>query len=110
MPRSKVQTSVKVQAITRLLQDGEDVSSICADLKISPVELERWRSEVIGGLGGFFDGSLRRQERAKDRRICALEQEVARKQEVIGELMEAYTLSKKRMGRSDRRVDRPRTP
>ena len=98
MPRSKVQTNVKVQAITRLLQDGEAVSSICADLRITPVELERWRSEVINGLGSLFDGQLRRQERAKDRRIGELEQEVARKQEVIGELMEAYTLSKKKNG------------
>lgn len=98
MPRSKVQTNVKVQAITRLLQDGAAVSSICAALKVSPVELERWRSEVVGGLGAFFDGQLRRQERAKDRRIGELEQEVARKQAVIGELMEAYTLAKKKNG------------
>lgn len=37
MPKIKYQTSLKVQALTRLLQDNEPISSICEDLKISPL-------------------------------------------------------------------------
>jgi len=98
MPKIKYQTNLKVQAITRLLQDSEPISSICDDLKISPVVLEQWRKEVIGGLSLVFDSSLKKAERQKEKEISELKQEVARKQEVIGELMEAFTLSKKKPG------------
>ena len=60
--------------------------------------LEQWRKEVIGGLSLFFDSSLKKAERQKEKKISELQQEVARKQEVIGELMEAFTLSKKNSG------------
>mgnify|MGYP000349254302 CR=1 FL=1 len=108
MPKIKYQTSLKVQALTRLLQDKEPISSICGDLKISPVVLGQWRREVIGGLPLVFDKSLKKAEREKERKINELKQEVARKQEVIGELMEAFTLSKKSLGRTDRDVGGPR--
>ena len=98
MPKIKYQTSLKVQAVTRLLQDNEPISSICGDLKISPVVLEQWRKEAIGGLSLVFDNTLRKAEREKEKKINELMQEVARKQEVIGELMEAFTLSKKKPG------------
>ena len=98
MPKIKCQASLKVQALTRLLQDNESISSICEDLKISPVVLGQWRREAIGGLPLVFDKSLKKVEREKERRIDELRQEVARKQEVIGELMEAFTLSKKAWG------------
>lgn len=98
MPKNKCQNSLKVQALTRLLQDNEPISSICEDLKISPVVLGQWRREVIGGLPLVFDKSLKKAEREKERKNNELKQEVARKQEVIGELMEAFTLSKKKPG------------
>lgn len=98
MPKIKYQTNLKVQALTRLIQDNEPISSICEDLKISPVVLEQWRREVIGGLSLVFDSSLKKAERQKEKKISELMQEVARKQEVIGELMEAFTLSKKKPG------------
>ena len=47
MPKIKCQTSIKVQTLTRLLQDSESISSICEDLKISPVVLGQWSREVI---------------------------------------------------------------
>ncbi len=98
MPKIKYQTALKVQALTRLIQDKEPISAICEDLKISPVVLEQWRREVIGGLSLFFDSSMKKAERQKEKEINELKQEVARKQEVIGELMEAFTLSKKKSG------------
>ena len=98
MPKIKYQTNLKVQAVTRLIQDGEPISSICSDLKISPVILEQWRREVIAGLSVFFDNSLKKAERQKEKEIDELKNEVARNQEVITELMEAFTLSKKKSG------------
>lgn len=98
MPKIKYQTPLKVQAITRLIQDNEPVSSICADLKLSPVVLEQWRKEVIAGLPQVFDSSLKKAERQKEKEIEKLQMEVAKKQAVIGELMEAFTLSKKNSG------------
>ena len=46
----------------------------------------------------FFDNSLKKAERQKEKEIDELKNEVARKQEVITELMEAFTLSKKKSG------------
>lgn len=48
MPKTKCQTSLKVQALTRLFQDNEPIPSICEYLKNSPVVIGQWRREVIG--------------------------------------------------------------
>lgn len=102
MPRIKYETALKVQAMTRLLQENEPISSICDDLRLSPLVVEQWRKEVVGGLPILFDKELKKEDRAKDKQIAALKREVVRKQEVIGELMEAFTQVKKRMGKTDR--------
>ncbi|MDQ0289094.1 hypothetical protein [Oligosphaera ethanolica] len=54
MPKLKYQTNLKVQAITRHFQDGEPLSSICADLRVPPVVCEQWCKDVISGLPSFF--------------------------------------------------------
>lgn len=74
MPKIKCQTSLKDQALTRLLQDRESISSICEDLKISPVVLGQWSREVIGGLPLVFDKSLKKAERGKERKNDELRQ------------------------------------
>ena len=74
MPKIKCQTSIKVQTLTRLLQDRESISSICEDLKISPVVLGQWSREVIGGLPLVFDKSLKKAERGKERKNDELRQ------------------------------------
>lgn len=98
MPKLKFQTNLKVQAMTRHFQDGEPISSISADLRVPPAVCEQWCKEVISNLSLFFDQSLKKQEREKDRRIEELQSEVVRKQEVIGEIMEAFTTLKKKNG------------
>lgn len=98
MAKLKYPTNLKVQAITRHFQDGEPLSSICADLRVPPVVCEQWCKDVISGLPSFFDQSLRKQDRQKDRRIEELHTELARKQDVIGEIMEAFTTLKKKNG------------
>lgn len=65
MPKNKYQTSLKAQTLTRLLQDSESISSICEDLKISPVVLGQWSREVIGGLPLVFGKSLKKAERGR---------------------------------------------
>ena len=61
--KNKFQTSLKAQTLTRLLQDRESISSICEDLKISPVVLGQWSREVIGCLPLVFGKSLKKAER-----------------------------------------------
>ncbi len=98
MPKLKYPTNLKVQAITRHFQDGEPISSICADLRVPPAACQQWCKEVIGNLPSFFDQSLKKQDRQKERRLEELQAEVVRKQEVIGEIMEAFTTLKKKNG------------
>ena len=98
MPKLQFQTNLKVQAMTRHIQDGEPISSICADLRVPPAACQQWCKEVIGNLPSFFDQSLKKQDRQQERRIEELQAEVVRKQEVIGEIMEAFTTLKKKNG------------
>ena len=98
MPKLKYPTNLKVQAITRHFQDGEPISSISADLRVPPAVCQQWCKEVIGNLSSFFDQSLKKQDRQQERRIEELQAEVVRKQEVIGEIMEAFTTLKKKNG------------
>lgn len=98
MPRTTYPNELKVTALTRLIQDNEPISSICEDLKIPPTTLLQWRASVVDDLASIFDRSLKKEKRASERRVAALENEVKKKTEVIGELLEAYTNLKKNFG------------
>ncbi len=83
----------KVAALKRHLLEGVPVSTICDQLGIAPTLFYRWQREL------FENGRKAKAiDDAKDAAIQQLQAKIARKNEVMAELMEAHTELKKSWG------------
>jgi len=79
------------------------VSDLCDELGIQPTQYYQWQKQFFENGAGAFErrpnrANLRRREDAKDRAIAQLEAKLAKKNEVISELMEENIQSKKAIG------------
>jgi transposase len=90
----------KVAILKRHLIDKVAVSDLCDELDIYPNQFYDWLKKFFeNGHLAFANGRKDRAvEGAKDKKIEQLEAKVARKNEVMAELMEAHTLLKKELG------------
>ena len=90
----------KIAALKRHLLEGVPVSTICDDLGIAPTLFYRWQKELFENGHTLFENgrAAKASEDAKDQKIQQLEAKVARKNEVMAELMEAHTELKKSLG------------
>jgi transposase len=90
----------KVAILKRHLIDKVAVSDLCDELDIYPNQFYDWLKKFFeNGHLAFANGRKGRAvEGAKDKKIEQLEAKVARKNEVMAELMEAHTLLKKELG------------
>jgi transposase len=90
----------KVAILKRHLIDKVPVSDLCDELQLYPNQLYAWLKEFFENGQAAFDNGRKSKavEDAKDRRIQQLEAKLARKNEVMAELMEAHTLLKKELG------------
>jgi transposase len=90
----------KIAALKRHLLEGVPISTICDDLKISPTLFYRWQKELFENGHVVFENGRKAKavEDVKDEKIQKLEAKLARKNEVMAELMEAHTLLKKELG------------
>jgi transposase len=92
----------KVAILKRHLAEKVAVSDLCDEHKIQPSQLYTWLKEFFENGHAAFDNGRKSkaQEDAKDRKIQQLEAKLARKNEVLSELMEEHTLLKKELGES----------
>jgi transposase len=90
----------KIAALKRHLLEGVPVSTICDQLGIAPTMFYRWQKELFENGHSVFENGRKAKavEDAKDDKIQKLEAKLARKNEVMAELMEAHTLLKKELG------------
>lgn len=90
----------KIAALKRHLLENVPVSSICDQLGIAPTLFYRWQKELFENGHTLFENGRKAKavEDAKDQKIQQLEAKLARKNEVMAELMEAHTLLKKELG------------
>jgi transposase len=90
----------KVAILKRHLIDKVPVSDLCDELQLYPNQLYAWLKEFFENGQAAFDNGRKSKavEDAKDRRIQQLEAKLARKNEVMAELMEAHTELKKSLG------------
>ena len=90
----------KIAALKRHLLEGVAVSTICDQLGVSPTLFYRWQKELFENGHALFENGRKAKavEDAKDEKIQKLEAKVARKNEVMAELMEAHTQLKKDLG------------
>ena len=87
----------------RHLLEKVPISDLCDALGIQPTQYYQWQKQFFENGAGAFErrpnrANLRRQDDAKDRTIAQLEAKLAKKNEVISELMEENIQSKKATG------------
>lgn len=90
----------KVAILRRHLIDKVPVSDLCDEYDLYPNQFYGWLKEFFENGHAAFDNGRKSKaaEDAKDKKIEHLEAKVARKNEVMAELMEAHTQLKKDLG------------
>ena len=90
----------KVAVIRRHLLEGVPISQLCDEMQISPNLFYLWQREFFeNGHLAFAKGRKgKAADNAKEAKIQFLEAKLARKNEVMAELMEEHTQLKKDLG------------
>jgi len=98
----------KAEVVRRHLSGKEAVSDLADELEVQPTQIHLWIKQVLDQAEAAFTktpGKGRRAEDPKDRKIAELEAQVAkrdaklaRKNEVISELMQEHVQLKKELG------------
>lgn len=87
----------KVAILKRHLVNGEPISDICDDLKINPTQFYRWQKVFFENGATAFENRPSRAA-SRDRKIQALEETLAEKNDVISELVTERIKQKKTIG------------
>ncbi len=100
----------KVAILKRHLVDKVPVSDLCDEFDIYPNQFYDWLKKFFENGHAAFDNGRKSKaiEDAKIEKIQKLEAKLARKNEVMAELMEALTEEKKEMGKPDQMLGPPR--
>jgi transposase-like protein len=93
----------KAAVVRRHLVDKVPVSSLADELQVQPSQVHLWVKQVLDQAEAAFQRSgnarqSRRAEDAKDRQISQLQLKLAKKNEVVAELMEEHVQLKKDLG------------
>jgi transposase len=90
----------KAAIVKRHLLEGVAVSALCDEFQINPTLFYQWQRQLFENAHVTFDNGRKSKavEDAKDHKIQQLEAKLARKNEVMAELMEAHTELKKSLG------------
>jgi len=92
----------KAQAVRQHLLGKIPVSDLAEELGTQPRQVHLWIEQVLAQAEKAFQhgmtASAKRAEDAKDLRIAQLENKLAKKNEVVAELMEAHVQLKKELG------------
>ena len=86
----------------RHLSDKVPVSELAAELDVQPSQIHLWIKQVLDQAEKAFQrppgGKQKKREDRKDRKIAQLEEKLAKKHEVLSEVMEEYVALKKEIG------------
>ena len=92
----------KAQAVRRHLQGKVPVSDLAEELGTQPRQIHLWVEQVLNQAERAFQHpaarSAKRVEDAKDQKIAHLQEKLAKKNEVVAELMEEHVQLKKELG------------
>ena len=92
----------KADAVRRHLADQVPVSKLAEELNVQPTLIHLWVRQVLDQAEKTFERSpgraARRAVDAKDQKIAQLQEKLAKKNEVVAELMEAHVQLKKELG------------
>ena len=88
----------KVAIIRRHLIEGVTVSDLCDEYGLQPTVFYRWQKQFFESGAKVFEGSNKRRDNSRQKKITWLEEKLRKKDEVLSELMEEYVALKKRLG------------
>ena len=90
----------KAEIVRRHLSGKEAVSDLADEFDVQPTQIHTWIKQVLEHAETAFQrpAANRRTENAKDQKITYLEEKLAKKNEVVAELMEAHVQLKKELG------------
>ena len=96
--RKRISSEEKVSLIRKHLVEKVPVSDICDKHSIHPNVFYRWEKEFFDKGFRAFEGNGKSSKNASERKIVQLEAKLAKKDEVISELMEDHVKLKKSLG------------
>lgn len=88
----------KAEIVRRHLSGKEPVSNLADEFQLQPTQIHAWIKQVLDRAEQAFVSAGRPADDGKDRKIAALEQKLAKKNEVVAELMEEHVQLKKELG------------
>jgi transposase len=100
--RKQYTAQEKVAILRRHLLDKVPVSELCDEYGLQPTVFYRWQKQLFEQAAEACFQSSRSSEQARlKRQVLELEARLAKKDEVLGEVMEEYVTLKKHMGHPD---------
>ena len=96
--RKNYTSEEKVRILKRHLVNGEAVSELSDEHGLQPTVFYRWQRQLFEKGELAFQGEQRSEVNRLKKQVVQLEEKVAKKNEVLGELMEEYIELKKRLG------------
>ena len=88
----------KVRLLKEHLVNGIAVSQICEENQLQPTVFYRWQRQFFEQGATAFKKDQNKERARLEKKIEKLEEKVIKKNEVLGELMEAHIELKKSLG------------
>ncbi len=96
--RRNISAQDKVAILRRHLVDKVPVSNLCDEHQIQPTQFYLWQKQFFENGTAAFSKPGRQKRDVQAERIVALEQKLAKKNEVVAELLEEHVQLKKELG------------
>jgi len=87
-----------VSIIRKHLIEKESVADLCDQYRLAPSVYYRWQKQFFEGGEKAFEGTKETAVVRLQQEVQHLEEKLARKDEVLGEVMEEYVTLKKSVG------------
>jgi transposase len=98
----------KVQILRKHLVEKVPVSDICDQYGLNPTLFYRWQKEFFDNGSAAFEQKHQKNSKKFQEKISFLESKLAKKDEVIAEIMESHIQLKKNLGKFEWKVDTAR--
>jgi len=85
----------KLDILRRHLLEGVPVSDLCDEHQLNPNLFYRWQKQLFENGTAAFEPDERPREHRLQKRLAALQDKLAKKDEVIAEIMESHVQLKK---------------
>ena len=98
--RRRLSPDQKIAILKAHLVDKKPISDLCDQHGIQASQFYRWQQEFFERGSVVFESRGEKPSTALERKVTALEEKLARKDNVLAELMEEHVALKKSLGES----------